>query len=114
MVIVKDKKDGRKMAFATNGTAIEALYFDIFKLYGRRWDIESGYRVNKNNFFPKTTSKNYKVRLFYFLFSILLYNCWMMVNVVVSIHLLGEILGKKMISSQVFLSAWYKARVDPG
>jgi putative transposase len=112
MVVLKSPKDNRKVAFATNGTAIEALYFDMFKLYGQRWDIETGYRVNKHNFFPKTTSKNYKVRMFYFLFSILLYNCWMMVNVVVSIHLFGKILEKKAISSQVFLSAFYMARIE--
>jgi len=34
---------------------------------------------------PKTTSKNYVIRLFYFLFSVCLYNLWELVNVVLAL-----------------------------
>ena len=36
------------------------------------------------DFMGKTTSKDYAVQLFYFLFAALLYNVWILVNAVVS------------------------------
>jgi putative transposase len=39
----------------------------------------------KKDFRPKTTSKNYVIRLFYFLFSVCLYNLWELVNVILAL-----------------------------
>jgi putative transposase len=72
LVIVKDDV-GIKRTFATNLGVEEKDVFNLFKLYSKRWGIETSYRV-KGEFKPKTTSKNYVVRLFYFLFSVCLYN----------------------------------------
>ena len=48
------------------------------------WGIKTAYRV-KNDFRPKTTSKNYIIRLFYFLFSVALYNSWERLNVILAL-----------------------------
>ena len=44
--------------------------------YGQRWQIENEYKSIKNDFLAKTVSKDYRVRLFYFVFAALLYNIW--------------------------------------
>lgn len=113
-LVIIDNEEGDPKPFATNCNALEVFGFNPFKMYGKRWDIETGYRVKKHNFFPKTTSKNYKVRLFYFLFSVLLYNCWMLTNVVVGIHLYGKIVKRKVISAKVFVNKFFLARINYG
>jgi putative transposase len=51
----------------------------ILQLYKDRWAIETGYRMY-NQFLMKTTSRNYIIRLFYFLFACLMYNAWILYN----------------------------------
>jgi putative transposase len=75
-VIVVNDEQGVKRAFATNIDFNEndvGLAERLFTLYSKRWGIETSYRVKKHSFRPKTTSKNYFIRLFYFMFSVLLY-----------------------------------------
>jgi IS4 transposase len=88
------------------------LHYNLFDLYGRRWDIETGYRVQKNKFLTKTTSKNYNIRLFLFLFSELLYNCWMLVNVRIRLQRYGEIKPEKEITTGEFIAAVFHAFID--
>ena len=42
--------------------------------YSRRWQIESEHKSIKHDFLAKTSSKDYRVRLFYFVVAVLLYN----------------------------------------
>ena len=42
--------------------------------YSHRWQIENEYKSIKGDFLAKTSSKDYRVRLFYFVFAVLLYN----------------------------------------
>lgn len=73
-----------KRAFATNEEYNENdvnLAERLFDLYGRRWGVETSYRVKKHSYLPKTTSKNYLIRLFYFMFSALLYNLWILADI---------------------------------
>ena len=48
----------------------------VLSAYSRRWQIENGYKSIKNDFLAKTSSNDYRVRLFYFVFAVLLYNIW--------------------------------------
>lgn len=48
--------------------------------YSRRWQIETEYKSIKNDFLAKTSSKNYRVRLFYFVFAVILYNVWRLID----------------------------------
>jgi len=44
--------------------------------YNCRWQIEGEYKSIKGDFLAKTSSKDYRIRLFYFVFAVLLYNIW--------------------------------------
>jgi putative transposase len=83
LVMVLDVEQ-EKRAFVTNMELSRSRTRQLCKLYSKRWGIETAYRVKKD-FRPKTTSKNYVIRLFYFLFSVCLYNLWGLVNVILAL-----------------------------
>jgi hypothetical protein len=61
----------------TNMKCAADKLLDIFR---NRWGIETSYRLIEQ-FMPKTTSKKYEVRLFYFLFAVWMYNLWVLFNI---------------------------------
>jgi len=62
--------------FATN-LRVEPNEAETFcRRYSRRWQIENEYKSIKGDFLAKTSSTDYRVRLFYFVFAVLLYNIW--------------------------------------
>jgi putative transposase len=83
LVIVLDQ-DKEKRGFVTNMELDRMHTRKLYALYSKRWGIETSYRVKKD-FRPKTTSKNYVIRLFYFLFSVCLYTLWELVNVILAL-----------------------------
>ena len=114
LIIAKDKM-GEKRVFATN------MHFEnnevdlierLFLLYSKRWGIETSYRVKKHSFRAKTTSKNYHIRLFYFLFSVLLYNLWILADILIWLHLLGKVGETHQIESKYF--GTILITIDPG
>lgn len=100
LVIILDK-NMEKRAFITNIDLDLKRTRQLDHLYSKRWGIETSYRVKKE-FRPKTTSKNYVVRLFYFLYSVCLYNIWQLVNI--AIKIIVELVGEKApsITAKVF------------
>jgi IS4 transposase len=56
--------------------------------YGKRWDIERGYKSIKR-FMAATTSKDFVLRFFYFAFACLLYSIWRAVDLLVQVELTG-------------------------
>ena len=56
-------------------------------LYSKRWGIETSYRVIKRGSWVRTTSNNYNVRLFYFLLGIMIYNVWVLLNILMASYL---------------------------
>jgi hypothetical protein len=58
--------------------------------YSRRWQIENEYKRIKNDFLAKTSSKDYRVRLFYFVFAVLLYNIWRLTDFLLKAGVDGE------------------------
>jgi hypothetical protein len=48
--------------------------------YRDRWTIENEYKSIKEHFLPRTTSSDYRVRLFYFVSAVLMYNVWRLTN----------------------------------
>jgi putative transposase len=115
LVIVKSNKNPeKKVAFATNIDVNEENIQVQCDNYSKRWGIETSYRV-KAEFKAKTTSKNYSIRLFYFLFSVCLYNLWILVNIVVNIVVFGKIIEKPLITAKIFgivLCTTYHASLD--
>jgi len=55
---------------------------DISEIYGRRWNIENFYRDGKGNFLIRTKTKIFKVRLFFFLLTTMLYNLWQLTKLI--------------------------------
>jgi hypothetical protein len=69
-------RDGRYTVFMTNradGSPDTAQ--GLCARYSRRWDIENEYKSIKK-FLPMMVSTDYRVRLFNFVFAVLLYNIW--------------------------------------
>jgi hypothetical protein len=114
VVVVNDDEEVKR-AFATNIDFNEndvGLAERLFNLYSKRWGIETSYRVKKHSFRPKTTSKNYFIRLFYFMFSVLLYNLWLLADILVCLAVLGVFKGDHIITSKYFCSILIL--MDPG
>jgi len=118
LVIVEEElENGRKekRGFATNEEYNEndvGLAERLFDLYGKRWGIETSYRVKKHSYLPKTTSKNYLIRLFYFMFSVLLYNLWILADILIWLALFGVVKEDHLLTSKLFGTVLYT--IDPG
>ncbi len=117
VVVEEENDDGEvvKRAFATNMSFDENdvnLAERLFYLYGKRWGIETSYRMKKHSFLPKTTSKNYLIRLFYFMFSVLLYNLWILADILLWLSLHGIVEKDHLLTSKLFGTILYT--IDPG
>ncbi len=117
VIVEEEQKNGErvKRAFATNEEYNENdvnLAERLFDLYGRRWGVETSYRIKKHSYLPKTTSKNYLIRLFYFMFSVLLYNLWILADILVWFSLFGKVEDYHLVTSKLFGTILYT--IDPG
>lgn len=113
VVIVKDEH-GIKRAFATNIDFNENepnLSERLFLLYSRRWSVETSYRMLKHSFWMKTTSKNYFIRLFYFLLSTFLYNTWLLSDILICFAVFGYMQETYIVTSKHFIAILFD--VDP-
>ena len=81
----------------------------VFRQYGKRWGIETSYRVKKYSFRSKTTSKNYFIRFFYFMFSAIMYNLWILVDIILALFLFGSKQTKRVITSKLFETIFCEA-----
>ena len=103
------------ITFATNEEFNENdlnLAERLFYLYSKRWGIETSYRIKKQSFLPKTTSKNYLIRIFYFLFSVLFYNLWLLADILIWRSIFGEVGQDHLVTSKYFGTIFYN--IDPG
>ena len=71
-----------KWFFATNINFDKKLQ-GVIEIFRKRWGIETSYRM-VNQFLSKTTSKNYTIRMFYFFFACIMYNAWVLFNLLKS------------------------------
>lgn len=58
--------------------------------YRSRWQIESEYKSIKHEFLAKTSSRDYRARLFYFVFAALLHNIWWLTDLLLKANLDDE------------------------
>ena len=101
-IIKSNTNPENKVVFATNVYELNTRNaVAICNNYSKRWGIETSYRV-KNMFRTRTTSKNYQVRLFFFLFSVCLYNLWVLVNAFVEAFVFGRALKTPYLTAKVF------------
>ena len=111
LIIVKDKK-GIKRCFICNFKIVPCLAYRFYEWYSKRWGIETGYRNKEHDFKARTTTKNYCIMLFYFLFSCCLYNLWVLVNICVSLIIYGRIKDKPIITAKLFVILLYKVQME--
>ena len=120
MAVIKriNKRDGSEQihAFATN-ISLNTEDMDgetkrISEEYRARWGIETGYRVKKHSFLPKTTSKDFRIRLFYFYFSTLLYNMWILADVLIWLEIKGRVGIDHKVTANYFRMVFFL--IDPG
>ena len=80
-VHVKYHKDGKlhDFSFYTNIEVTEDNVENLAETYRERWSIENGYG-EKMVFEEKTHSPDIGVRYFIFYFSVLIYNLWILIN----------------------------------
>jgi hypothetical protein len=76
--------------FATNLSVGPDEAETFCRRYSRRWQIENEYKSIKGDFLAKTSSKDYRVRLFYFVFAVLLYNIWRLTDFLLKAGVDGE------------------------
>ena len=111
-------RDGKESvaAYATNlpldSNDIEGSVKNISSTYHKRWGIETSYRVIKGSFGLRTTSKDFRIRLFYFLFSTILYNLWILIDMLVWIDSFNEIGEKRLVTANSY-RLWLFV-LDPG
>lgn len=79
----------------------------VFRQYDKRWGIETSYRVKKYSFRPKTTSKNYFIRFFYFMFSVLMYNLWILLDIILCILIFRMKQARHIITSKLFATIFW-------
>lgn len=113
LVLVNDE-DGIKRAFATNLDIAPTIAHYLFVLYKKRWGIETAYRQMDNDFKPRTTSKNFNLRILYFFFTVILYNLWILINICVSIKLYGKIRTQPVIRAKFFMEVLLAVKTGIG
>lgn len=62
----------------------EHTAFGIGQLYRKRWSIKTAFRDIKQNFLANPRSRCLGVRRFFFMLCLLLYNCWVLLNLIVA------------------------------
>lgn len=83
--------------FMTNGDP------RLLREYSYRWEIESGYKSIKR-FMAATTSKNFVLRFFYFVFACLLYSIWRAVDLLVQVELTSEYERSPVVTANMVLT----------
>jgi hypothetical protein len=107
-----DDENGVKRAFSSNLDIPEQLAHHYFRFYKARWGIETKYRQLDHDFKARTTSKDYHIRFFYFMFSILLYNLWILVNLCVSLTFFKRAPEKPLITAKMFAVILYRVKYE--
>lgn len=107
-LVIVEAPNGEKVIFSTNWDINENLTQYLFKYYNSkgfsaRWSIENVFKTITHDFKIKTTSTNYQIRLFEFLYANMLYNSWITVNLFINIILYGKTKQKSIITAKTFI-----------
>lgn len=91
--------------FVTNRDRVEPEEIDkICNTYDRRWDIENQFNSVKS-FLPKTSSKDYRVRLCKFVLASLIYNLWRLTDYLLKVAMNEDIRSPPVITAKTFVRA---------
>jgi hypothetical protein len=112
LYVPSTKGDG-KAVFATNPHVGPDEAESFCRRYSRRWQIENEYKSIKNDSLAKTSSKEYCVRLFYFVFAVLLYNIWRLTDFLLKAGVDGEMDYAPMLTAGECVEIVVSALVPP-
>ena len=107
--VPSDRKEGATVAFVTNFSVSDATKKArgrtrrVMRRYARRWGIENSYKSIKD-FLAWTTSRNTAVRVFYFGFAVILYDMWLLVDLLVQVSLDIDQRLKPRVPARTFLN----------
>lgn len=97
--------DGNYAVFVTNRDHVAPDEIaHVTNSYSRRWDIENQYK-SVQSYLPKTSSTDYRVRLFNFTFAALLYNLWRLTDFLVKVGMEREIRSPPVVTARTFVRA---------
>ena len=83
--------EGNYAVFVTNRDHVAPDEIaQVTNSYSRHWDIENQYK-SVQSYLPKTSSRDYRVRLFTFTFAALLYNLWRLTDFLVKVSIDREV-----------------------
>ncbi|EMA07315.1 transposase [Haloarcula marismortui] len=100
-----DDADGEYAVFVTNRDHVAPDEIaHVTNSYSRRWDIENQYK-SVQSYLPKTSSTDYRVRLFNFTFAALLYNLWRLTDFLVKVGMEREIRSPPVVTARTFVRA---------
>lgn len=99
-------RDGETQAFITNETIDPANAEAWVEHYAYRWCIENEYRSIKQEFLATTSSKNRELRIYYFVFGILMYNIWRLTDVLLKASVSREITDYTLVLTAGELADW--------
>jgi len=100
-----DDADGKYAVFVTNRDRVEPDEIkSVCNGYRRRWDIENQYKSVKD-FLPKTSSKDYRVRLCNFVLASLIYNLWRLTDYLIKVALDEDIRSPPVLTAKTFVRA---------
>ncbi|SDJ62457.1 transposase [Natronorubrum texcoconense] len=80
MYVPSREETGSYAIFTTNADVPPDRIQGLTAQYRDRWMIENEYKSIKKHFLPTTASTDYRVRLFYFVAGVLMYNVWRLTN----------------------------------
>lgn len=66
--------------FTINGHVDFGRASVLINQYRQRMEIENQYKTIKEHFIPRTATKDYRLRLLYFVFGVIMYNVWRIAN----------------------------------
>jgi len=109
-----EDEEGNYAVFVTNRDHVgpdEIAH--VTNSYSRRWDIENQYK-SVQSYLPKTSSTDYRVRLFNFTFAALLYNLWRLTDFLVKVGMDREIRSPPVVTAKTFVRAVGQSLREPG
>ena len=98
----------RYIAFATN-IPRRFVTWNVRRIpddYRRRWGIETGYS-GVEGFRARTTSKSHALRLLYFHYALILYNAWLLANLIMA-RRFSKVLTTPVVEAQMVKAAFHK------
>jgi hypothetical protein len=91
---------GRGTVVFTTNVNVGPEEAEVFcRRYRSRWQIESEHKSITHEFLAKTSSKDYRVRLFYFVFAALLHSIWRLTDFLLKANLDDEFERSPLITA---------------